>query len=205
MPKAEAFGLVNGSQASPAWLTVHEMTTRENGEVLYEGNYLRLVRRGRWEFVERTRCTGVAVLVAVTDENELLLVEQLRLPLRRRVIELPAGLVGDIAGSEDEGMEVAARRELLEETGYEAPEIEFLTEGPISAGLSTENITFFLARGAKQVAAGGGDDSEDITVHVVPLAEVGEWLRRKEREGFLVDTKVFSGIYFAARQARDNS
>jgi ADP-ribose pyrophosphatase len=175
------------------------MTSGSDAETLFEGHYLRLLRKGRWEFVQRTKSTGIVVLVPVTVAGEVVLVEQLRPPLGRRVIELPAGLVGDVEGAEDEDLEVAARRELLEETGYQAADLRFLTAGPISAGLSTEIITVYLARDVKKVAPGGGDESENIVVHAVPLDQVGEWLANKEREGVLADAKVYSGLFFATR------
>jgi ADP-ribose pyrophosphatase len=180
------------------------MTSGNDAEILFEGDYLRLLRRGKWEYVQRIKPSGIVVLVAINEEGELLFVEQLRPPLGRRVIELPAGLVGDIEGDEDEEMETAARRELLEETGYQAGELEYLTAGPISAGLSTEVITVYLARDVKRVSAGGGDDSEDIAVHAVPLREAADWLRAKERGGTAVDAKVYSGLYFALERAGAN-
>ena len=88
--------------------------------ILAEGKFLRLVRDGRWEYADRTRAQGAVVLVAVTDDNRLVLTEQYRIPLGQRVLELPAGLVGDIQGEEDEPLVTAADRELLEETGYQA-------------------------------------------------------------------------------------
>jgi ADP-ribose pyrophosphatase len=175
------------------------MTNERQPEVLLEGRYLRMLRRGRWEYVERIKPSGIAVIVAVTAADELLFVEQLRPPLGERVIELPAGLVGDVAGSEDEGIEEAARRELLEETGYRAGELELLTEGPVSPGLSTEVVSVFLARGAERVSSGGGDASEDIAVHAVPVAAADGWLEARRREGVLVDAKVYTGLYFAQR------
>ena len=110
---------------------------------------------------------------------------------------MPAGLVGDIADSANEEAEEAAKRELFEETGYQASHWEYLTEGPSSAGLATEVYALFLATGAKQVGPGGGDDSEDICVHVVPLSEADAWLAAKRRAGIMVDPKVYAGLYFA--------
>ncbi len=167
--------------------------------VVAEGKFLRFVVRDGWEYVERKGSTGIVVIAAVTEDARLLLVEQHRPPVARQVIELPAGLVGDFPGSEEEGMEDAARRELLEETGYRAEALERVAEGPISTGVSDEVITLFLARRAVRVGPGGGDDSEEIVVHAVPLGEVESWLRAQEAGGTLVDVKVFAGLYFARR------
>jgi ADP-ribose pyrophosphatase len=165
--------------------------------VMAEGRFLRLVRRGRWEWAERVNTTGAAVIVAVTSGWELVLVEQYRNPLGRRVIELPAGLVGDVAAFREEDMVDAARRELFEETGCEADDIRVLFEGPSSAGLTSETYTLVLARHVRRVAAGGGDESEEIHVHVVPLAEIDAWLEARRGEGLLIDPKIYAGLYFA--------
>ena len=165
--------------------------------ILVEGKFIRAVAQGGWEWVERVNTSGAVVIVAVTPERQLVLIEQYRVPLGRRVIELPAGLAGDMAGTENEPMAAAAHRELLEETGFAAETMEFLVEGPSSAGLATEVYAMFLARDARRVAAGGGDDKEDITVHVVPLAEVAAWLSARYRDGLMIDPKVYAGLYFA--------
>lgn len=166
--------------------------------VLGAGRFVRLVECDGWEYVERLGATGVVAVVAVTDDHRLLLVEQHRPPLRARVIELPAGLAGDNAGNAAEDLLAAAQRELLEETGYAAARWSCLTAGPPSAGLSTEIITFFEARGLVRAGPGAGDGSERIALHEVPLGEAGAWLAGAAREGRLIDPKVFTGLYFAA-------
>jgi ADP-ribose pyrophosphatase len=163
---------------------------------LAAGRFLALVREGHWEYAERTNATGAAVIVAVTEAKRLLLVEQYRLPVHARTVELPAGIVGDEPGSGGEAHIEAARRELLEETGYRAESLHALTHGPASSGLTSETVTLFLARGLRRVGPGGGVAHEDITVHEVPLAAVDEWLEAKAQTGVLVDPKVFAGLYF---------
>lgn len=172
------------------------MTPRET---LAEGQHLRLVRRQGWEYAERTRGTGVVVIVAVTDDGRLLLTEQYRTPVGTPVIELPAGLAGDRAEDAGEDLATAARRELLEETGFEAQAFAGLTEGPPSAGLSSEVVTFLRATGLTRIGEGGGDAHEAITVHAVPLDEVPAWLTAMTRRGCLIDPKVYAGLYFAGR------
>jgi ADP-ribose pyrophosphatase len=173
------------------------MKHTEPRRVLAEGRFARLVAQDGWEWVERVNTSGAVVIVAVTENAELLLVEQYRIPLASRVIELPAGLVGDVAGSEHEKLAEAACRELREETGYEATHWEYLTEGPASAGLSNETYALFLVRKARQVGPGGGDEREDIQVHRVPLHQVPAWLRQRRQQGILVDPRVYAGLYFA--------
>lgn len=171
-------------------------------EILAEGKFVRLVRQGRWEFAQRKNTTGICVIVARTDADEIVLVEQFRPPVGSRVIELPAGLIGDIPGQEDEAFETAAKRELLEETGFEARRWQRLGEGPPSAGMISEWITLFGATGLTRVEAGGGDESEDITVHIVPLNQVDTWLQKQAAAGIAIDPKVYSGLYFAAKLPR---
>jgi len=168
-------------------------------EVVAKGRFLQLVKIGRWEFAERVNSSGAVAIVAVTDEGRLILVEQFRVPLGKRSIELPAGLAGDDAGTLGEALANAATRELLEETGYEAATMEYLTEGASSAGLTNETIALFRARGLKRVAAGGGDDQEEIVVHEIPLAEAPAWIARQQAAGTAVDLKVFGGLWYAGR------
>ena len=121
-----------------------------------EGRFTRYVTMDGWEYVERKNVSGIVGIVAVTDDKKWILVEQFRKPVGGRVIELPAGLAGDAPGQEDEPLQEAAQRELVEETGYEAGGFEFLTEGPISAGITDEILTFYLATELKKVSDGGG-------------------------------------------------
>ncbi len=174
-------------------------------KVLAEGQFARLVARRGWEWVERVNSSGAVVIIPVTGDGQLVMVEQYRVPLDCRVIELPAGLVGDVVGSEHEALAEAARRELLEETGCVADSMEELVEGPSSAGLSSERYALLLARNVRRVGTGGGDDSEDIQTHIVPLSEVETWLDAKRRQGIMVDPKIFAGLYFAQRCRDDEA
>ena len=124
-----------------------------------------------------------------------MLVEQFRIPVGAPVIELPAGLAGDVVEVEPESLAATARRELLEETGYEAAEMRLLAAGPTSAGLSNEVITFFHATGLKKIHDGGGDPHERITVHEPTLDALDAWLQERAASGTLIDPKIFAGMY----------
>ena len=174
-------------------------------ERLCESKYLRLLKRGPWEYVQRTHPAGAVVIVAVTDDDRVVLTDQWRVPVGRRVIEMPAGIVGDEPDQADEPRLEAARRELLEETGYEADEwCEALTSVS-SAGLTDETVTFFLARGLRRVAAGGGIAHEKILVHLVPLSEFDLWLDQRLAAGYQVDGRLYSGIWLWRRWAERSS
>lgn len=164
-------------------------------EVVADAEHLRIVRRGTWEYAERKSISGIVGIIPVTEEDEVVLIEQYRPPVDGRVVELPAGLVGDISGQEEESFESAAERELLEETGYQPKQLVRLFHSPPSPGMTSEDITFFLARNVEKVAAGGGDESEEIAVHVVPLAAVTDWLAGQREAGKLVDLKVYAGLF----------
>lgn len=166
----------------------------------YAGRYLNLLERDGWEFASRSNASGVVVLVPVTEEGEIVLVEQFRTPVGKNVIELPAGLVGDHE-EPDESILKAAKRELKEETGFEAAELELLMECPSSAGMSDEILSFVLARGLRRIGPGGGDDSEDIQVHVIPLEEVDQWLRKQQAAGKPLDPKIYAALYWLSKRA----
>jgi ADP-ribose pyrophosphatase len=168
---------------------------QEERKIVWEGKYLRVRVCGRWEYAERPNSPAGIVIIAVTPEGKLLLTEQYRIPMQRNVIELPAGLSGDDEFHGEAHIE-AAKRELLEETGYEASEWEELPGGPPSAGLSNEVVIFFRGRNLRKVGAGGGAGAESIRVHEVPLKEAPEWLKERMRQGISVDPKVYAGLYF---------
>jgi ADP-ribose pyrophosphatase len=172
----------------------------DDAHTLYEGKWLRLRARGHWEYAERTNEGGLAVIiVAATPERRVLFVEQHRIPVGGRTIEMPAGIVGDIHAGET--LELAAERELLEETGWQAAKIELLMIGPTSAGMSNERVAFVRATGLTKVHDGGGDETEDIVVHEVPLDEAPAWLAGKMAEGYEMDPKLWAGLYLIERNA----
>lgn len=174
---------------------------KDSRTVVYEGRFIRFLKQGSWEFVERSNCSGIVIVLALTDMQKVILTEQFRLPVGKNVIEFPAGLVSD--EGRDEPETAAAERELLEETGYQADRLVKVTEGPVSAGLTTGLVTVFKAEKVKKIADGGGDHSEDITVHEVALDEVDNWLCERQRQGVLVDPKVYAGLYFLKNQEKD--
>ena len=164
--------------------------------VLHTGKFLTLMKAGHWEYVDRVHGTGVALIIGVTMEQKVLLVEQFRIPVHARTIELPAGIIGDEPGDTHESSVAAARRELLEETGYAAGRIEALTAGPSCSGITSERVTLFHAFDLHRTGKGGGVAHEDITVHEIPLVEVVTWLEAKAKTGVLIDPKVYAGFFF---------
>lgn len=156
-------------------------------ETVWEGRFLTVRREGTWEYVSRARGIRAAVIVAV-DDGHVLLVEQHRVPLGRRCLELPAGLVGD----ETEGEEVAAAaiRELEEETGYRARRMVPLGDFYSSPGMASEGFTLLRAEGLSCVGEGGGIAGENIAVHRVELAGVQAFVAARRGEGVAMDVKL---------------
>jgi ADP-ribose pyrophosphatase len=176
-------------QSSRAEYAMNEPT------IHYRGRYLNLVEVERWEYASRNNASAVVVIVGVTQDGEIVLIEQYRRPVDARVIELPAGLVGDEVDPDETIIEAAAR-ELHEETGFEATRIEPIMDCPSSAGMTDEVVSFVRATGLRRTGPGGGDHSEDIEVHLVSLGEADAWLRRRQAEGTPLDPKVFAALHW---------
>ena len=169
--------------------------THPDDKILHETPYLNLIQRGKWFLARRPNSSAVICIAAVTEEG-LLLVEQYRPAVQCNTIECPAGLAGDISGQENEAIVEAAKRELLEETGYVAEEWEEVMPMPSSAGMTDELVTMFRAKNLTRLHEGGGDETEEITVHEVPLNTVRDWLFDQHASGKLVDARVFAALYF---------
>lgn len=170
----------------------------EPDEAIHQGRFLTYRRtEGGWEYVTRSNARGCVAVLAVTDDRRVILTEQYRPPVDRQVIELPAGLSGDIPLQEDEPLLVAAKRELKEETGYEAKNWTMLFEGTSSAGMTDEMVTLFYATGLTKMTEGGGTGGENIKVHYVYQDDVVKWCRDRQAEGMRVDFKIFAALHLA--------
>ena len=166
-------------------------------EILFETRWLGLYRIGHWDFAKRPNADACVGILAVTPADEVVLVEQFRVPVQQKVIEIPAGLVGDEEEFRGEAMAATAARELLEETGYRAGKIELLLAAPTSAGMTPEITHLFLATDLSKEHDGGGTEHEDIKVHLVPRRELRAWLKEKEAVGFLIDFKIHASLWAA--------
>lgn len=175
-------------------------------EITWQGNFLRSVlirynvrcnssneiEQRDWEAFERINCDGVIGIVPFTDNGEVVLIRQFRPPVNGFVVELPAGLV-----DKGEAFEDAVRRELIEETGYQAGDIKFLVSGPMSSGASSEILSVYVATGLTHVGVGERDETEDIEVLPVPLEEVGRRLEEMRAKGDYIDLKIHGLIEIA--------
>ena len=160
-------------------------------ETRWEGRFITVKQQGSWEYVSRSRGIHAAVILAI-DEDEhgrhVILVEQYRVPLKVQCLELPAGLVGDDTAGE--ASEIAAQRELEEETGYHAENWRTVGEFYSSPGMVSESFTLLIATGLTRVGEGGGVDGEDIIVHRVPLDSIADFVAAKRAEGCGIDVRV---------------
>ena len=163
---------------------------------IHADKHLAVLQRGRWQYVTRPNATGVIAIVAQHDDGRIVLIEQHRPPVNARVIELPAGLVGD-DGDPDEPLLEAAKRELEEETGYTARDWRALTTASSSAGLTDETVTFFGATGLTKTGTGGGVGGEDITLHEVPHDTLPAWLAERQAGGTQVAASLLAGLWAA--------
>ena len=162
-------------------------------EVMWAGKFVRAVRRGKWEYASRTNNISAVVILA-QYEGKVILVDQPRVPLGERCLELPAGLVGDT--DPNATVEATAIKELEEETGFTAERIERLGEYYASPGMLAEGFTLVRAHGVRKIGDGGGDENEDINVHLVARADIPNFIEQKRAEGFGIDVKllIFSGF-----------
>ena len=163
------------------------MSREGEPETVWQGRFIAAKKQGKWEYVSRTRGVSAAVIVAV-DEGHVLLVEQYRVPVGARCVELPAGLVGDEEAGEEAA--AAAIRELEEETGYRAARMVDLGRFHASPGMSSEGFTLLRAEGLERVSEGGGVEGEEIEVHRVKLEEVPAFLAAKRAAGRAMDAKL---------------
>jgi 8-oxo-dGTP pyrophosphatase MutT (NUDIX family) len=175
-------------------------------EVLWTGNFLRSVLlsyRGpdgtivEWESFERVGVKGIVAVVPFTMEGDVIVVKQFRPPVNGFVIEFPAGL-----NDRNESLEEVARRELLEETGYRAERLDFLAEGPLSSGASSEILTVYIAQDIVNTNRQRTDDTEEIEVLKIPSEGFYEHLMALlDRETF-IDLKI-PGLFEIAKKKID--
>lgn len=159
-------------------------------EIVWQGKFITAKVKGKWEYVSRSRGIRAAVILAIDEEDHVLLVEQFRVAPDVNCIELPAGLVGDDEGTEDEEALAAAGRELEEETGYRATVLEDMGTYYSSPGMVSESFTLVRASGLTKVSEGGGIEGENITVHRVALSALPEFIAAKRREGCGIDVRM---------------
>jgi 8-oxo-dGTP pyrophosphatase MutT (NUDIX family) len=172
-------------------------------EVVYDGRYIKTVRRhflntsGKkkyWEMVQRKIFGKIVAIVPITPKKEIILTKIYRIPIKKYVIELCAGLTDKKGEKELETI----KRELLEETGYKAEKIKKIITGPYNSGLSETEMTIYLGINAKRIQKPVLEDSEDIEIIKIPLSKIHSYLQNPPK-GVLVDIKIFSILFLLER------
>jgi ADP-ribose pyrophosphatase len=172
------------------------MTHDEKGaplQTMWEGKYIRAMKRGRWEYVSRTNSIGAAVILA-EHEGKIILVEQYRVPVGARCLELPAGLVGDEEAHAT--VESTAIKELEEETGFTCDRVERLGDFHSSPGMVAESFTLVRAQGVRRVGEGGGTEHEEIEVHLVAREDIPAFVAERRAAGIAIDVKLLIFMNF---------
>jgi 8-oxo-dGDP phosphatase len=149
----------------------------------------------RREIVEHP---GAVAILPLHDDATVVMIDQYRHAVGRRLRELPAGLL-DTAGEDPVS---TARRELVEEVGCTAQDWSVLVDVVSSPGFSDEAVRVFLARGLTEIGrpAGGDDEEADLSVVRVPLADAvrqvlaGEIVNASTVAGLLAAQAVLAGI-----------
>jgi ADP-ribose pyrophosphatase len=162
-------------------------------EVMWAGKFVRVIKRDKWEYASRANDINAVVILA-EYQGKVILIDQPRVPPDCRCIELPAGLVGDTdPNATPEG---TAIKELEEETGFTAERVERLGEFLASPGMLSESFTLVRAHGVRKIGEGGGDENEDINVHLVAREDIANFIEQKRAEGFGVDVKLLIFMNF---------
>lgn len=169
-------------------------------KLLWQGKFIRVIgkrfsnkngTKGLWECVELNRSKNIVMILALTKKKEVILVREFRFPLEKDIVELPVGL----ADKDGESLAEAARRELLEETGYKAGKLHFAGRGYFNQGLTNSEIFIYFSPEATFVGFDGvsSDDSEEIEVVKVPLKKIADFCLKKHKN-FVVDLKILNAL-----------
>ena len=137
----------------------------------------------KWDLIDHK---GAAAVVAVREDGKLIMVRQYRNALERETIEIPAGGLN----GRQEPTDQAAIRELREETGYIAKEIQFLTSIYTTVAFCNEKIDIYLATGLKRQESQDLDEDEYVNVEYYDLEELLTMIR----EARIQDSKTICGI-----------
>ena len=127
---------------------------------------------------------GVAIL-AFKDDNTILMVEQFRNPIQKKLLELPAGKL-----EPGEDTKVCGLRELEEETGYKADKFEYMGKIVTSPGFCDEYIYIYKAEDLYKGTTGLGDEDEFINVHELNIEKAKEMIKNGE----IIDGKTISAF-----------
>ncbi|MEK4973091.1 NUDIX hydrolase [Niallia sp. FSL R7-0648] len=172
--------------------TLEEKTLKT--EHIYSGRIIQVqvdeveLPNGKTSTRELVKHPGAVAVIAITDDNKLVMVEQYRKPLEKVIVEIPAGKL-----EKGEEPALCARRELEEETGYECESLELVSSFYTSPGFADEIIHVYVAKGLKQKEnAAGLDEDEFVNVLEITLDEALEFIKEKR----IFDAKTIFGVQY---------
>ena len=163
-----------------------------NKKEVYRGNFLVMenidviLPNGNNGNRDIVRHPGAVALVAFTSKDEIVLVEQFRVAINKTILEIPAGKL-----EKGEDPLEAAKRELEEETGYKAKNIDYLGTIATAPGFTDEQIHIYKATELYE-GIKGGDDDEFIDVNSYKISDIKEMIK----EGKIIDTKTISSLMY---------
>ena len=160
-------------------------------KIIFANKWVQLVQEGDWFYARRPQGTRHVLVLAVTSEEEVVLVEQHRVPVGGRTIELPAGMF-----KEGEGLLNAAARELEEETGYRGRDLVVVGAFVTSPGITDERAHVVVVKDAVRVSEGGGliHEGERTTTHVVRLSNLKLFLEGFSEAGGHVSSSIYAAL-----------
>jgi ADP-ribose pyrophosphatase len=164
-----------------------------NDKTVFEGKFLKLKVKDNWEYVSRG-CEIVMVAPLIGEyftpmsDKQIVMVDQFRIPVGRRVLAFPAGLV-----DEGESPLCAMNRELHEETGLVADRSMFVDEIPSSSGLTDETVKAYLAFDCVQDLTWQSDPKEPMIVHTWNYKDLHKeiFMWKQHNPGGLVCAKAY--------------
>lgn len=168
-----------------------EKTLKE--QIVYKGSFLRVLTQkvelpnGNIGYRDIVRHPGGVAIVAFTDEDNILVVEQFRKPFDEKFLEIPAGKIDP-----NEDHLISALRELEEETGYTSTNMEYLGKIAPSPGFCDEYVHLYKATDLKSRNKFVSDEDEFITIKEYPLKKIRELIFKGE----ITDAKTIASIFF---------
>ena len=191
-----------GPEPAASFVSLDERVV--DSRVVHRGHYLefRVLTVERSDGSRATRDIvwhpGAVAILALDDEDRVLLVRQFRVAAGKALLEIPAGTLDvDAATGKVEDPDVAAARELEEETGYRADRLERIAEFWTAPGFATERMWLYLATGLRPADADrlGPDEDEHLELERVPWREAVDAVDRGE----IRDAKSIVGLLRLAR------
>lgn len=160
-----------------------ESSSSMNSELLFKGSRFEIRRKNQWEFINHP---GATVILPLLDEKNVIMIRNERYAVGELLWELPAGTL-----EPKEHPQQTAARELIEETGYEAGQIDYLTWFYTTPGFCNERMFAYTAKDLKYVGQ-NLDESEKISVEIITWVKILQMIQK----GDIRDAKSIATLLF---------